>query len=384
MSKHFDVIIIGSGPAGSVAAIETSKRGLSTALIEKEQLPRRKVCAGGLVKRAAALIPVDIKYPIQFRCHEIGLVISDANMSFERQKCQNLVTMVCRSDFDYALVEHAVSHNAELIDDCKISVILDQEDQNHIQTNKGNFSCSYLIFADGANAYLSNKFWKDNRDIAPSVEVDVYLPADNMEIFHQQALFDFGAAPGGYGWVFPKGDHLSVGLAVLRKGRVSLQKQLDKYLQQLDIFDADIRYRKGFIVPMSLREGPFMKKRMMIVGDAAGFVDPITAEGLSHAICSGQEAGRAVVAGFSAPASVAAFYQSAIKEPILDELRLAKKIANFLYAGNSKWRNLLLKNYGNRFCQGMAELVEGKRTYASTLQSEKLVIRTLKKLIRFK
>jgi len=380
---NFDVIVIGSGPSGSMAAIEASRQGLRTALIEKEKLPRRKVCAGGLVKRATALIASDIDYPVQYHCHEIGLVISDSALAFQRQHRENLVTMVCRSAFDYALIEHAIGHGAEVMDDCRVTCILPQADGHKVQTDRGEFSCSYLVFADGANSRLSNQFWQDDRQLAPSIEADVYISAEKMKAFDQHASFDFGAIQRGYGWIFPKGDHLSVGLCVFGKGSSQLQKQLDIYLQQQGIFeDAEIKNRKGFIIPVSPRRGPYMKNRMLIVGDAAGFVDPITAEGLSHAIRSGQEAGRAIVAGFSDPVVVFGHYQDAIKEPILDELFIAKKIADVLYAVNPKWRNLLLKHYGNQFCRGMADLIEGKRSYASTLQSKKLVIRTLKKLIQ--
>ena len=315
MAKHFDVIVIGSGPSGSMAAIEASKQGLHTALIEKEKLPRRKVCAGGLVKRASDLIPADIEYPIQSDCHEIGLVISDANLSFQPLKRDNLVTMVCRSAFDYALIKHAAKLGCEIIDECNIDTITPEEEYNHIQSSKGDFSCSYLVFADGAKASLSNKFWDDNRQIAPSIEADIYLSDEKMKEFQQHATFDFGAISQGYGWVFPKSDHLSIGLATFNKNGVRLQKQLDKYLQQLRIFDdSEIKNRKGFIIPLTARDGPFVKKRMLIVGDAAGFVDPITAEGLSHAIRSGQEAGRAIVSGFSDPKHVLTVYQDAIKK----------------------------------------------------------------------
>lgn len=200
---NFDVIVIGSGPSGSMTAIEASKQGLRTALIEKVKLPRRKVCAGGLVKRATAIIPSDVDYPVQYHCHEIGLVISDSKLAFQRQKRENLVTMVCRSAFDYALIEHAVGHGTEVMDDCRVKSILPQGDGHKIQTDRGEFSCSYLVFADGANSRLSNQFWQDDRQLVPSIEADVYLPVERMKAFDQHASFDFGAGTDFYAqWYF--------------------------------------------------------------------------------------------------------------------------------------------------------------------------------------
>ena len=69
----FDVAIIGSGPAGGMAAIQCAKAGLKVALFEKEELPRRKVCAGGLVKRAIDLLPEDLSYPIESVCDIVEL-----------------------------------------------------------------------------------------------------------------------------------------------------------------------------------------------------------------------------------------------------------------------------------------------------------------------
>ena len=102
----FDVVIIGSGPAGGMAAIQCAEAGLKIALFEKESLPRRKVCAGGVVMRAINLLPNDLDYPIESICNNIELRVLDSGKSFQDYR-ENLVTMVDRANFDYALVKHA-------------------------------------------------------------------------------------------------------------------------------------------------------------------------------------------------------------------------------------------------------------------------------------
>jgi len=82
MCNTFDIIIIGSGPSGSMTAIEAARKGLHVALLEKESLPRRKVCAGGLVRRAIDLLPKEIEYPVQHRCDAVELHFNDSVYCF--------------------------------------------------------------------------------------------------------------------------------------------------------------------------------------------------------------------------------------------------------------------------------------------------------------
>ena len=379
-SNTFDVIIIGAGPAGSMAAIEVVKSGLSVAIIEKVSLPRRKVCAGGLVKRATQQIPSDINYPIDQQCHNIALRIDSANIHFSQQR-ENLVTMVCRSAFDMALAAHAKSLGVVVMDNTKVTRIHPEIHHVQVETAQTKLQAKYLIFAEGATARLSNQFWSDERVLLPSLEADVYVSDVQFQALKNNATFDFGCIQGGYGWIFPKGDHFSIGLAVMNKNaNVQLQQAFDAYLHKLGIENpVSIKNRKGFVIPLTPRQEPLMKGRMMLVGDTAGLVDPITAEGLSHAIQSGRGAGSALVTAFENPEKVAHIYHTATIQPILDELRVARLIAKIIYHPNTTWRNLLFRYYSERLTKGMADLIEGKRTYASSLKKHKFLNAIIKK-----
>ena len=361
-----------------MAAIEAAKEGLSVAIIEKATLPRRKVCAGGLVKRAAKLIPHEISYPIEQQCHVIAMQTESDDIHFLEER-HNLVTMVCRSSFDGALIQHAKSLGANLLDNTKVTAILPHSDSITLKSNQDYFSCKYLIFAEGAMAKLSNQFWDDDRILLPSLEADIF-PPDDLLAAHQNAIFDFSIIQGGYAWIFPKGDHLSVGLAVMNKScKTPLQQALDAYLKSLGLANAGISNRKGFVIPLSPRSEPMMKGRMMLVGDTAGFADPITAEGLTHAIQSGIGAGKAIASAFHNPEEVAERYNQSTVQPILDELRIARLLAKIIYHPNAMLRDMLFKRYGSRLCKGMADLIEGKRTYTSSLEKHKFLGAIIKK-----
>jgi geranylgeranyl reductase family protein len=375
--ETYDVIVIGAGPAGAMAAIEAAKGGLSVAIIEKNNLPRRKVCAGGLVKRAVHLIPSDIIYPIEQQCHTIAMRTQDTDIGFEQTR-ENLVTMVCRSSFDGALIKHAKALGVHVYDNTKVTAIKPSAASVSIQSTAGNMIGKYVVFAEGAMAKLSNQFWKEDRLLLPSLEADIYV--DPPHTFQTQAVFDFGIIDGGYAWVFPKGDHLSIGLGILRKQtNISLQQSFDTYLDKLGLKNARITNRKGFIIPLSPRKQPMMKQRMVLVGDTAGFADPITAEGLTHAIQSGLGAGQAIASYLDNPDKVSERYQSETVAPILEELKVARLLAKIIYHPNPRWRNMLFKHYGDRLCQGMADLIEGKRTYTSSLKKHKFLNAIIKK-----
>ncbi len=373
-----DVIVIGAGPAGIMSAIACAEKGLSIAVLEKSELPRRKVCAGGLVKRAVNLIPKDISFPVEQQCHTIAMQTNDPEMAFT-QKRDNLITMVCRNSFDYALIQHAKRLGVQIYDKTQVKVIKPSASSVHVHSNHGDIEGKYVVFAEGAMATLSNQFWKEDRLLLPALEADVYV--DKQHAFQDQAMFDFGIVQGGYAWVFSKGDHLSVGLSMMRPQQSpNLQNCLDAYLEKLGFQDARITNRKGFIIPLSPRKQPMMKQRMLLVGDTAGLADPVTAEGLTHAIQSGLGAGNAITKHFKQPNQVANMYQQDVIEPILQELKVARLIAKVIYHPNSRWRNMIFKHYGHRLCRGMADLIEGKRDYTSSVKKHPFLHAIIKSL----
>jgi len=369
----FDVVIIGSGPAGGMAAVECAKAGLKTALLEKVSLPRRKVCAGGVVKRAINLLPDDLDYPVESICDTIELRAHGIEKTF-RSQSEGLVTMVSRTDFDYAIVQYAEKKGAQILDRTEVKSVIPHDDYVEIITTDRSYRSSYLILAEGANARIANSFWNDDRVLVPALESEILLPPGKLAEYQGVARFDFDVISSGYTWVFPKKDHVSVGIGGFSNKKAQLNKLFDSYKQQVGLTaEYEERNRKGYIIPIKPRQQPYMKQRMILVGDAAGFADPVTAEGFTYALKSGIEAGKAVACG-SSPEEVFQLYHEGIRETIVQELNVASKISKPFYLSQTV-KNILFKRYGQRICNGMARVIEGKQSYYRVLKKHSVLAR---------
>ena len=364
MNNRYDVAIIGSGPAGSMAAIECARAGLKTVLFEKEKIPRRKVCAGGLIKKAAKILPADLTYPIQFTCPIYQTRVANTNLVLTTER-DDLVQMVDRNHFDHSLVEYAVAKGLILRDDCRVIDVIPNAIGVTIKTNEETVDADYLVLAEGAHSRFTDIFFGKQPLAVPSLEADIYPPQALLDTFKGKVIFDLDVLPFGYGWIFFKGDHLSVGLVPLFPGKLNLHNYLDAYLRANNLVEScEIRFKKGFLIPIKARQGSLVKNRMIVVGDAAGFADPISAEGISSALLSGKAAGQAIVEGRNDETAIALSYHKKIQRPILDELRSSARFQHFLYRF-PKIRNRLMQAYGARMQRGMADVMEGKRSMRS-------------------
>ncbi len=124
--------------------------------------------------------------------------------------------------------------------------------------------------------------------------------------------------------------------------------------------------KHGYVIPLCPRTEGFSRGRMLLAGDAAGLADPITAEGITHAIRSGQLAAQAIIEAKNEPATVRRIYAHALEREILSELRYARILARILY-DRPRLRTWLMGRYGQRLTEVMADIMLGERTYSEVL-----------------
>ena len=118
------------------------------------------------------------------------------------------------------------------------------------------------------------------------------------------------------------------------------------------------------MIPVKARQGSLVKNRLIVVGDAAGFADPVSAEGISSALQSGKSAGEAIVEAHQKPAEVARLYHTKIQQAVINELQAAQRLQTFFYRF-PRLRNFLLRWQGPRMQRGIADVMVGKRSFAS-------------------
>ncbi|MFH0921646.1 MAG: geranylgeranyl reductase family protein [Fibrobacterota bacterium] len=364
MKQDFDVIIAGAGPAGSSAALYLAKNNANVLLLDKAAFPRYKPCGGGVTARAQALLPPGILETAGLPSCTACMSFLDAGLLFRVERPAPILCLVDRDRFDAALTNTAVASGATFLSGTPVTAVSQSADAVRVMTPYQSFSARYLIAADGVHSPVARMAgWKDDRFLAPAVENEARLKGPLPPSLAQGPRFDFGMVPGGYAWCFPKEDgRLSFGAMTRRRG-VFLPRCVDAYMERLGIPSIALggRTQTGHPIPVSPRCNGFMKGRVLLCGDAAGFTDPVTAEGIGNALLSGRLAADAVLLNAGSPAEVKRGYDAGL-EPVLRELRTAKWLARALY-GWPRVMHGLFRRHGQALCEAVTDVGAGVRSY---------------------
>jgi len=167
----------------------------------------------------------------------------------------------------------------------------------------------------------------------------------------------------GYGWVFPKREHLSCGILTTERGVGGLREGLERYLARVGLPSPSADELHGYVIPVVPRRAGFVRGRVLLVGDAAGLADPLTGEGISIGIWSGDLAAKALARREPDPAA----YVRALRRELLSELRIARALAWVVYRRPGLARSLLRRR-GKAFTERLTDVFLGERTYASLVR----------------
>lgn len=363
----FDVAIIGSGPAGASAAFKLAEKGISTVIIEKETLPRYKTCGGAFGLAGRKMMPFDISEVVEKECFNIDVFFEKIDKNFSIQKDEPIITMVMRADFDNFIVKKAQALGVTLLENHKLTNITFADDIT-LHTSQGDVKTKFVIAADGAlskTAKLTG--WQETRLLIPALEYEVVVNEEDFKRLSKSVRLDFDAIPMGYGWCFPKKNHLSIGVGAFRKINLDFKQVYRDYLEKtLKITEIISEEMHGFQVPVSLRKDGFVRKNVFLVGDAAGFADPLSAEGITNAILSGNMAAAAIIESNLNAELAEKLYIEKLEDGFLPELRSAFKLSKLFYE-NEKIRNFLIKKYGERISQKMIQIMMGESKYPTDI-----------------
>lgn len=329
MQQDFDVVVLGAGPAGSAAAMTARRLGLGTALIDRATFPRDKLCGGGVTGRAARQLREIFGKEI-----DAGLFLTSRRVRFTAAgrllghvDPAPALHLTMRRTFDDTLQRAAVAAGAEPVLPARVTAIDAAARELRLACGR-RLRYGVLIGADGVNSQVARTLFGrafNPETIAFALEVEAPATADDtVEI-------DLDAAPWGYGWAFPKPDSLTLGVGGIHRANPQLKASLAAYLDRHGA-GAEAPGCKGQFLPAGDFRSRPGRASVLLAGDAAGLVDPMTGEGIGHAMLSGALAARAAARALGEGAADAALghYRTALA-PLHAELRMARTLQRVLF-----------------------------------------------------
>lgn len=355
-ASSFDLVVVGAGPAGAMAAATAARQGLAVALVEKRRLPRHKPCGGGLPlpvrSELAGLVPeavVDTR--VRWMRHSWSFreaVEACVDPPGTPGSASRGLWMVQRPRFDQALVTAAVAAGAQLLEGHSFVGLETQRDGLlvHLRGPGGakprSLRARHLIGADGAAGGVAAAVGlRPSPRIALALELEVPHVWDGNDPLLRPDLLhlDYGVLRRGYAWVFPKADHLNIGAGLFHgrrrdvrrdpTARTRIRAAIDGYAAALGVGPHRLEGLRVHAHPLPFWDGPEPLQtsdgRVLLVGDAAGLINPLFGDGLFHAIRSGRLAAEAVVAG--EPTS----HTARVHELLAADFEAARRLARIFY-----------------------------------------------------
>ena len=295
VDESVDVLIVGAGPAGCSAAIAAAQLGRSVVLVERHALPRYKVCGGGLIGLSQSALPDGFDLPVRAIAQRATLT-RNLRHAVTREAKTSLFPLVMREEFDAALVDHATAMGVDVRTGVRVDSLAQEGGSVRVQTATGSILAGAVVGADGSASRVARHVSVSYARVDLGFEAEIDVPDDVARSWPGRILLDFGTIPGGYAWIFPKGDQLTVGSIVTRGHGDAQRTYLEQLLDAHGLARFPVRRQGGHLTRCRTRGSRLGSGRVVLAGDAAGLLEPWTREGISFALRSGRLAGQAAAA----------------------------------------------------------------------------------------
>lgn len=390
----WDVAVVGAGPAGASAAREAALSGARVVLLDRATFPRYKTCGGGLIGLSREALPEGFELPVQEWIDAITFTQQGRKERTKRDRDGGMLALVNRTDFDHALVKAAVEAGVELREGVVVTGV-EQAEAPEMSTEApvatpeaapeaavsltladgSRVRARAVVGADGSASRVARHVGVTCRQVDLGLEAEIPVPPQIAARWAGRVLIDWGPVRGSYGWVFPKGDSLTVGVIAARGGGEETRAYYRQFIEQLGLAELPAAQDSGHLTRCRTAHSPLYRGRVLVAGDAAGLLDPWTREGISYALRSGRLAGRAAArmaaawapSGGQAVAEAAAEYGAQVEALLGVEMAAGERLLTafekrpgFFHAAVTTlpiaWR-------------AFAEVCHGRTTFAELLRS---------------
>jgi geranylgeranyl reductase family protein len=301
--EHFDVLVVGGGPAGSTTAYRLAEAGASVLLVDKATFPRDKPCGGGLTVRAVRQCPVDPTPVVEAEVDlvELRFRFGDA---VERRAAEPVIRMTQRRRLDAFLLDAAREQGVEVREGTTIDVT--------------DAPADVVVGADGANGTTARAFGLGKGIVyGLAYEGNVPYGVVSKEHYGRRAVVELGDIPGGYGWVFAKGDHVNVGVGAWQSEGPRIREHLARVCFAHNLDPDQLQSVRGHRLPLRRPGARIAGERTLLVGDAAGLIDPFSGDGMYECFVSGNLAAAAVLDLLGGRTSSLDPYEAAVEAALM-------------------------------------------------------------------
>jgi geranylgeranyl reductase family protein len=330
MKPDFDCIVVGAGPSGCAAAYELAEAGFRVCLLDRKAFPRPKPCAGALTIKTLHRLRYSVAPVIKWVAKDL-----EVSVGLERARTFHsshpIAAMTIRHELDAFCLYKTQERGADFRIVQSIDAIKQDNEGVYITFAGGiELKCKYLIGADGANSRVARLGGFSSPERALALEGTVNMSSAFTD---RQMRFDFNCVKNGYGWVFPKGDHLNVGLYTNDPTQTINKADVINYVNNV-LGVSSVEHLIGYPLGIGGEHLRPAAGRVLLAGDAAGLSERLLGEGIHNAIKSGQIAGRAVISALKYGTDVSRLYLQTIKE-VQEDVAACSNTAAWFYGSTS-------------------------------------------------
>lgn len=356
-----EILIIGAGPAGSTLAYQVARLGIDVLLLDKAKFPRGKTCAGGINMRTLHLLPFDLGPVVEGVISGISFTRNFEGPILRRYP-EPLMVTVRRENFDHFLAQQAQKAGAQFFDETQFLSLTQKSDGVQVLTSSGTCWAKFLLGADGAQSVVAKKL--DLMKEAPHIlavhsEIPTsVLPWQEPDVIH----IDWGSLRRSYAYLFPKKNFLSLGAGGFGIPSAKIKNYHGAFLatrwqkEEAPPFSA-----AGFLLPLRQKRRPIQKGRCLLLGDAAGLIDPFTGEGIFYAIRSAQLVAPVLAEALRNGWNSLQPCQEVIDRELMPELECSALFREIFNLRPSYFHRKITTR--DRWWNAMAQILRGEKTF---------------------